>query len=646
MLQHSFTSGEILLDRYELEEVLGSGAMGTVVKAKDFQLDGQIVALKFLYPHFLLQESMQKRLQMEVIVARKLSHQNIVQTFTFEALGPQRGFISMEYVQGCELNDVKLEDELQARLEMLYQIACGLDYAHQRGVVHRDLKPANILLSNEGCLKVADFGIAELLRREGEQGDCNAFAGTPMYMSPEQFRGKAFGTWSDVYSFGVLAYELLLEERPFRGNTLLEIAEQHTRGRLSYPSDVKDRLPEWCTDLLSRALEKDPANRYPSMGEVRQELCLKLNKNSSDLEEEVAIILESERDSAAVWSHVEPDAVALSRVELILLLLISAICFLLGLAVNNPGVQAIAIGPVIGCILIRFVKTRKGRTFATVGFFLFCLVASIRYIPELKRFVLKGVFTIERYTGYQSVWLKEYIGYNFRLDDADQLSYIIENGDGRTLKNYIRSGTNLNLRDSRGYTALNAALRTEYPVYFVILLENGADPNLQDPEGFSNLHLAVAHGSSEHIEELLRHGASINLVDIYGRNALTYAVQIATNPRMIDMLIDAGVKTDQRIELEDGTKVSLLHYAVMRQSARVVRSLLKAGIDPDARDSQGRTPLQVALMANPRGSSFESVIDELLSFGVDLSLLDTQQGDAYQLAVLRGGLPMMFERMD
>ena len=266
------------IGRYEIERLLGRGAMGVVFLGHDPHL-GRRVALKtYEVPEGLAPEAIEQfeeRLIREAHAAAALSHPNIV-TVHDAGLDPERGFpyIVMEYVPGPSLKDLldgrhRLSPDLALRFGDA--LADALDAAHRAGIVHRDIKPANILVRNtDGVVKITDFGVARL--QASELTRTGTLVGSPAYMSPEQIRGAAVDARSDLFSLAVVLYEALTSRRPFPGEDLASVAYAvvHTR-----PDDVSRQfpgLPRALDAFFERALAKDPADRFPDAAAFRKAL--------------------------------------------------------------------------------------------------------------------------------------------------------------------------------------------------------------------------------------------------------------------------------------------------------------------------------------------------------------------------------------
>ncbi|MBP9838498.1 MAG: serine/threonine protein kinase, partial [Proteobacteria bacterium] len=228
----NFDEGVIIATRYQLCERLGAGGMGMVFRAVDRDLEGEIVALKLLLPHLALDENVFRRFRNEVLVARSLTHPNIVRTHDIGRAEGGYSYISMEFVDGFSLKD-KINEvsatekkifDFEDALKVLYQIVNGVCYAHGKGIIHRDLKPANVLLNKRGEVKLADFGTARMVGMDTSITQTGQVIGTPDYMSPEQIRGENLDTSCDIYSLGILAYELVTGNRPFHADSAVALA--------------------------------------------------------------------------------------------------------------------------------------------------------------------------------------------------------------------------------------------------------------------------------------------------------------------------------------------------------------------------------------------------------------------------------------
>jgi eukaryotic-like serine/threonine-protein kinase len=265
--------GDVIAERYEVLELVGTGGMSSVYKSHDRLLERN-VALKVLHPHFGDDDEYVERFRREARAVAQLSHPNIVTVIDRgEADGHQ--FIVFELIDGENLKElVNRTGPLPARraVDLAIAIAEALAFAHEHGIVHRDVKPQNVLLNRDGEAKVTDFGIARSLDVEHGVTQTGTVLGTSNYLSPEQASGKQVTASTDVYSLGVVLYELLTAEVPFPGENFVAVAMKH----LNEPvPDILERRPDVPVRLaaaMERALEKDPARRFPSMRDFAAEL--------------------------------------------------------------------------------------------------------------------------------------------------------------------------------------------------------------------------------------------------------------------------------------------------------------------------------------------------------------------------------------
>jgi serine/threonine protein kinase len=265
-------------DRYELSEVLGYGGMAEVLRGRDIRL-GRDVAVKTLRVDLARETSFQARFRREAQSAASLNHPAIVAVYdTGESMldGVPVPYIVMEYVDGRTLRDLlKAEHRVMPTraLEITAQILSALDYSHRNGIIHRDIKPANVMLTRAGDVKVMDFGIARsVAQASAAVTQTAAVIGTAQYLSPEQARGEQVDPRSDVYSTGCLLYELLTGTPPFTGDSAVAVAYQHVREDPIPPSRVNSDVSPAIDAIVLKAMAKNPANRYQSAAEMREDI--------------------------------------------------------------------------------------------------------------------------------------------------------------------------------------------------------------------------------------------------------------------------------------------------------------------------------------------------------------------------------------
>lgn len=278
------------LGRYEILEEIGRGAMGVVYLAQD-PLIGRRVALKVFRVGFSASDdelrNLYARFIREAQSAGILSHPNIVTVHDVaQAEGDVPAFIAMEYVEGPTLKDLLDSPEpidRERALELVIQIASALEYAHSMGVVHRDVKPGNILVTPGGAVKITDFGIA--LVNSGNITNHGQLLGTPNYMAPEAIEELDVDHRADLFSLGVVLYELMTRHKPFDGKNQTKVTHRIVYEPFTPPEHYVEDLPPALVDILTRALEKQPEDRFQSAAEFSSAIvaCLTEGSVGSDI---------------------------------------------------------------------------------------------------------------------------------------------------------------------------------------------------------------------------------------------------------------------------------------------------------------------------------------------------------------------------
>jgi eukaryotic-like serine/threonine-protein kinase len=264
--------GELIAGRYELEELVGSGGMSSVYRAHDRLLE-RTVALKILHEQFTRDDDYVERFRREARAVAQLAHPNIV---TVIDRGEQDGrqFIVFEYVDGMNLKELMTQEgPLSPReaIELALQVARGLSFAHESGLVHRDVKPQNVLLDADGRAKVTDFGIAHAVDVDG-MTITGTIMGTSSYIAPEQASGQPVDEQTDVYSLGCVLYELLAGEVPFDGDNFVAVAMRHVNDPVPSIREVRPDIPPRLDWALQQAMAKDHGERFESMADFAAEL--------------------------------------------------------------------------------------------------------------------------------------------------------------------------------------------------------------------------------------------------------------------------------------------------------------------------------------------------------------------------------------
>jgi serine/threonine-protein kinase len=262
------------LGRYEVLSEIGQGAMGIVYKAKDPLID-RVVAIKTINLALALdeKEEYEERFYQEAKAAGRLNHPNIVTIYDVGRSGDV-AYIAMEFLQGRELRDIMNEFGLlpvDQVLDIIAQVAQGLAYAHENGIVHRDVKPSNIMVIRDGHAKITDFGIARMAS-SAVRTQTGMVLGSPKYMSPEQVMGKALDQRSDVFSLGVMLYEMLTGQTPFMGENVNAIMYQTLNTIPAAPNTLNPAVPEMVNFIVAKALAKGVDDRYQNAKDLAVDL--------------------------------------------------------------------------------------------------------------------------------------------------------------------------------------------------------------------------------------------------------------------------------------------------------------------------------------------------------------------------------------
>jgi serine/threonine-protein kinase len=259
------------IGRYEILDLVGRGGMGVLYRARDAVLERD-VALKMMLLDFTMDQTARDRFQREARAVARLQHRNVV---TIHELGEvdNTPYIVMEFLSGRDLDallktDAKLT--LAQKLDVVIQLCDGLGYAHEQGIVHRDVKPGNVRVLEDGTVKILDFGIAKFAQSSVTMS--GTIMGTPSYMSPEQIMGKPVDGRADLFSVGVLLYELLAGHKPFTGESPTTVVYQIMHVEPAPVNAAVPELPESLQEIVARALQKDPDQRYGRASEMSSDL--------------------------------------------------------------------------------------------------------------------------------------------------------------------------------------------------------------------------------------------------------------------------------------------------------------------------------------------------------------------------------------
>jgi len=335
--------GETIAGRYELAEVVGHGGMSTVYKARDSLLERNVV-LKVLHQQYSEDEDFVERFKREARSVAQLQHPNIVTVIDRGEEGG-RQYIVFEYVDGENLKELVVRKgrlDVRTTLGVGLEIARALSFAHGHGLVHRDVKPQNVLLNGDGGAKVTDFGIARSLDVEHSMTQTGTVLGTSNYIAPEQANGRPVGAQTDVYSLGIVLYEMLTGEVPFPGENFVAVAMKHIQEPSPSVLDARGDVPLRVAEMIDRALEKDPEQRFPTMDAFADEIEANLAELDRGEDGAVTMVVPA---AQRLRQQTGPHK-AVSRVPLLIGLLgaLAIGAVVVGLLTLRGGRQRVAVG--------------------------------------------------------------------------------------------------------------------------------------------------------------------------------------------------------------------------------------------------------------------------------------------------------------
>ncbi len=575
--------GNIVDNRYQIVSELGHGGMGAVFKVIDHSLDNEAIALKLLYPHHVQDDTTFARFRNEVLVARKLSHPNIVRLFDFGEDGKGAVYLTMEYVEGKSFSQciyAPRHDRLVFTevLDILSQLIEGMESAHRAGVIHRDLKPDNILISKEKEVKITDFGLARCL------GDNHGFTksgeavGTPFYMSPEQIRGANVDVRSDIYALGVIAYEAVAGQRPFIDDQYLQLAAMHLKTPMPSVREANPAVPVWFDEFIQICGEKSPGDRFQTMTEVREYF--------------------EERKHEVGTASISKPAVSMAIAE--------------GRKRKYRGRD-------------RSLKQRK--RFKSLVMTLLCsgllaaFVTCLRNVDSFNKAAVATLLSTESALGTNLSIFKPFLKTDLSLNQANLDAAMLRH-DMRDIEILLRAGLSPNFKTKSGDSFLYQTLAFGNTELAGVLLKHGADANSADADGVTPLMLAVGNESSELVHELLKQSANVNAVDKTGETALFGAVR-AGNLQIVTDLVNAGVDGN----VKDISGKNALFYAVEADQHAMVKVFVEKGFELDGFDDNRMTPLMHAAKGG-----YHDIVKTLILAGADHNKRDLRRRTASRFA--------------
>ncbi len=552
----------IIDNRYEPVRKLGSGASGEVLLVKDLKLDGIPLALKIIYPHLLHTEGSFARFRLETRVTMQLSHPNILPTFGLDKTNDGLVYIKMEYNDGSALDRYIHQQRglcsIDFSLMVLRNVAAGLFYAHNQGIIHRDLKPANILLSSDQKIRVADFGMAFMIRSEAKLTRKGSIVGTPHYLAPETLRGDVPDTRSDIYALGIVAFELLTGRVPYTAESFWELARAIQESPIPPIKEIRPDLPDWLCNVVTKCLKKDKCLRYTNMCSVLNELG---GNNSGPV------------DSRSSW--IAPTAVPVR---------------------NSPTMSLTPLRVRAQQFAVRMITT-----LILTGIF----VAIPLVPPRVNKLALRtcafGVFRIERFIGGEIAPLRKIFAIPIDVkwpNVAFQLKSFWDFGIP-----YINAGypTDIFLEAENGYP-IHAATKFCAGNLVAVVAGAGGDVNLKNGLGQTALGMAVEQGCESAIADLLDFKANPNIPDNNGTVPLHIAARRGRS-QLVKRLIDIGANPN----IADFSGDTPLHEAVLSGKTETVSRLLDAGADPKALNQAGKMPIDYVDHTTP--SSVREILD-------------------------------------
>ena len=640
IVESPYSAGTLLAGRYRVEKYLGSGGMGWVLQAKDEALGDETLALKVLYPHLVEEARSFERFRSEILITRRLLHPNIVRTYSFVSLDVKSHLITMECVKGNVLSDIVAAGAMPIKscIEILFQIAHGLTYAHSLGVIHRDLKPDNILIDDSGDSKIVDFGISQIHSKQADQKQDLNPIGTPHYMSPEQFRGEVLDSASDVYSFGILAYEIACGQRPFDGRSLFALAEAHCHSPLPSVRFKRTEIPQWYEELIYACTEKSREKRTSSFDEICALLAPHLDLPPEGLKQVntgPVEIPDKTRPAVETSSrHLPEEQRMINKILLKTTIFAMLADLFVYIVASDQGVReaALVIFLFLSLLLVSLKVRFKYRLFTMLGSIPLLLIVIVKTNPATWKRTAALVIDTEISTGLDLSLLRSFL--NVKIDPRDpQVAFSVvkpnsmkPRGDSREFDKYglwiiLNSFIPIDIVNKEGQHLLHYAAEIGQSDHVLKLIEKGIDPNVRDSQQRTPIHYAVEkNGNPRTALALLEIGVDFLAIDDAGRSPLWLALKRGTGSVMEILLAKKGA-IDQELIVE-GRKVTPFHLLVRRYTLYyVIRGCAHLN-NPNVIDYRGRTALHEIVLTDFQHPERLEIAKLLLEKGVSPDIAD------------------------
>ncbi|HRI09066.1 MAG TPA: protein kinase [Nannocystaceae bacterium] len=261
------------LDKYEIQGEVGHGGMAVVYRGRDTVLDRE-VAIKVLHPHLADREESRLRLRREALTVAKLRHENILEIFDYSGEGATESYLVTEFIHGMTLRqwlDTRWRPHPVVAALIIHRLCVALAHAHRSDVVHRDLKPENVMIRDDGCLKLMDFGIAQIIDHQ-KLTMTGQLLGSPAYMAPELISGRPLDARTDLFSVGIMLYQLATGMLPFSGRNPHEVLSRIADADYPPPSTICPLVDDELEALIAKALARDPDQRYQTTEALAHDL--------------------------------------------------------------------------------------------------------------------------------------------------------------------------------------------------------------------------------------------------------------------------------------------------------------------------------------------------------------------------------------